>query len=97
MAKVSPPAPYRVGLIALATTLDVRLPYLLQTHFLSNSHSLNRAWTELKQHGCCDLGMYTRDIAETKVVMAQEAAIRSGFLVQFYMTQVPVAPCHRGC
>lgn len=97
MAKVlTPPAPYRVGVVVLDKTPDIRLPYLIQNHFHADRHGLNRVWMELTRHGCGDLGLYTRDIAETKITQAQQTAIHHGILVQFYMSQVPTV-VRRGC
>lgn len=97
MPKVlTPPASYRVGLVTLDKIPDVRLASLLQNHFHTDYHGLNRVWTELTRHGCGDLGVYTRDIAETKISLAQQAAIQQGIFVQFYMAQVPVV-IQRGC
>lgn len=88
---ISKPAAYRVGLLPPHDSANLKgLPSLLRCHFKIDRRGMTLAWACISDEVSCELGVYTREIAETKLVQAQVAAVSSGVEVLFFMEQLPV-------
>lgn len=62
---------------------------LLRKQFAVDRHRMIQIWAGLAELSCCELGVFTHEIAETKAFNAQHLARIRGVQVVFFMERLP--------
>lgn len=84
------PALWRIGLLPPHDDANLHgLAPLLREHFGFDRQRMTELWAGIAERECCEIGVYTHEIAETKVLLAQHQAIVRGVQAVFYLERLP--------
>lgn len=89
VSKTAPPPMYQVIMLNDDFTPMEFVVAILQAIFNKDEHTANMIMQKVHMEGQCVCGIYTSDIAQTKVAMVLDAAAQAGHPLQCIAEPVP--------